>query len=294
MKGLLFLINHHENAFRTSVVPKRKEKVLGYRCMKIDCHSHIGHLPTLEESINNLLNGNEKYGVAFSLLSNLDCAEYPEKSLSPLKVHLSQEEGLEVSLNLVKQYPDKLRCLAWCNPDNEICSEHFQEMILSNRDYCLGLKFHPWESQLAIDDEKYRPYLEFASRHNLPCLFHTAKDGFSNVAFLEKWLKEFPYVKFVAAHMELYSPNHGETSIELLKKYRNLYIDSAWVPVDRVTRVLREIGIDRIFFGTDSPIDGIDTLANDIYRSYEEELSEEEKRAFYFENGKKVYNLPID
>lgn len=262
--------------------------------MKIDCHSHIGHLPTLEESIDNLLRGNEKYAVTFSLLSNLDCAEYPEKSLSPLKVHLSQEEGLLVSLDLVKQYPDKLRCLAWCNPDNEICSYEFQKMILDNRGNCLGLKFHPWESQLAIDDEKYRPYLDFANKHHLPCLFHTAKDGFSDVALLEKWLITFPKVKFIAAHMELYSPNHGETSMELLRKYDNLYIDSAWVSVDQILRVLREIGIDRAIFGTDSPIDGVDTLANDIYQQYDKYLTEEEKRAFYVDNGKKVYGLPID
>lgn len=264
------------------------------RMKKIDCHGHIGHLPTLDDSVHNLLIGNANYGVSLTLISNLDCAEYPEKSLSPLKVHLSQEEGLDIILGIVKEHPHDFRCLAWCNPDNEECSTGFQKKILDNREYCLGLKFHPWESQLAIDDEKYRPYLEFADKHHLPCLFHTAKDGFSDVALLEKWLKVFPNLTFIAAHMELYSPNNGETSLELLRKYGNFYIDSAWVNVHQIERVLREIGIDRAIFGTDSPIDGPDTLGNPMYQEYDAYLSEEEKEAFFLKNGQKVYGISLE
>lgn len=238
------------------------------------------------------MRGNEKFGFSFALISNLDCAEYPEASQSPLKGRLDQMGALLETIEITKEHIDSFRCLAWCNPHHESCDEEFQKVILSSP-LVVGLKFHPWVSQLRIDDEKYRPYLQFADRASLPCLFHTAYDGFSNIAYLEKWLIAFPNVKFVAAHMELYSPNNGETALELMRKYPNLYIDSAWVPANQIARVLREIGGDRALFGSDSPIDGEDTLDNVLYREYESALSDEEKENFFLNNGRKVYKLPV-
>ena len=44
-----------------------------------------------------------------------------------------------------------------------------------------------------------------------------------------------------------------------MEKAENLYADTAWVPVTSTIEIIKRFGSKRIFFGSDSPIDGVDT-----------------------------------
>ena len=52
--------------------------------------------------------------------------------------------------------------------------------------------------------------------------------------------------------------------------------------------------LDRVMFGTDNPIDGLDTLNNQIYLDYYNnkiKLTKKELSKVYFENALKVYKI---
>lgn len=73
-----------------------------------------------------------------------------------------------------------------------------------------------------------------------------------------------------------------------------MYADCAWVPLAHAKAVLREVGIERIMFGTDNPIDGLDTLANPMYREYFDPnngLTSKEREHLFYSNAKAFYRL---
>jgi predicted TIM-barrel fold metal-dependent hydrolase len=70
----------------------------------------------------------------------------------------------------------------------------------------------------------------------------------------------------VAAHCQLCSDNSA--AFEVMKTTPNIYGDTAWVNMKFARKILTKIGPDRIMFGTDNPIDGVDTLGNPMYHDY--------------------------
>jgi predicted TIM-barrel fold metal-dependent hydrolase len=233
--------------------------------MIIDTHAHIAHWPTIKASENEILESQEKYHVAFTLVSDCDCAEYP--SIEKYGLHkVSQEIGLRRVLEFVKKYPERLGAMVWVNPHNETVTPELEKMIEDNRSYIYGLKFHPWESHLRMTSKKLEPYIDLARKFDLPFQVHTAQDKYSDVAYVGMVAEKNPDLKFIAAHMQLLSDN--KAALIVLKKHPNVYGDTAWVDMKIAKKVLVEIGEERIVFGTDNPIDGVDTLNNPMYQSY--------------------------
>jgi predicted TIM-barrel fold metal-dependent hydrolase len=261
--------------------------------MIIDAHAHLAHWPTLKECESELLLSQERYGVAYTLISDCDCAEYP--SVTKYGIHrVSCLQGLRRVLSFVKLYPDRFGALVWINPHNEIVTPELEKCIADNRQWIHGLKFHPYESQLKISSPKLKPYLELARKFNLPICVHTAQDKYSDVAMLGAVAEKNPDIIFVAAHMQLVSDN--KAALEVLKKHPNVYGDTAWVDMKIAKKVLTEIGEDRILFGTDNPIDGVDTLNNPMYQAYYKNKVKLPGRLLHnlmYRNAEKVYHIDL-
>lgn len=262
--------------------------------MKIDAHAHIASWPTEKECIKNLLGGMKKYGVDYALVSDCDCSEYLDSGeRNPKK--LTAVEGAKRVLRLVKKYPSKIGLAIWVNPHFEKVDERLISFIEENREYVHALKIHPYESRLKISSKKIIPYIELAKRFSLPVLFHTAADEYSDIRMLCSLAKQFPDVKFVAAHLQLLSDN--QIGIECMKRATNLYCDTAWVPMKNAKKVLLEIGDSRIVYGSDTPIDGLDTYANPLYQDYwrnRYKLKKELYQKLMANNAIDLYSLPIE
>jgi len=233
--------------------------------MIIDAHAHIGSWPSLRASEQAILESNKRYGISFSLVSDCDCSEFP--SLHKYPVHqVNQLFGLKKTLQFVKSDPKHLGAAFWINPHNETITPELRELIKENRHYIYALKVHPFESHLRMTSPKMKPYLELAREFRLPLIVHTAKDRYSDVRFLALAARANPDLVFVAAHLQLCSDNLS--AIAEMKVTPNLYADTAWVEMRKAKKVLTEIGENRIMFGTDNPIDGVDTLNNPMYQAY--------------------------
>ena len=231
----------------------------------IDIHGHIASWPTLEQTEKAILFSCRKYGIAKTFVSNCDAAEFPSVGDETPK-NLSSIECFEQTLEFLRAHPKKIRAYFWIRPAAEKVTPELVSYLKANKKHILGLKFHPYCSQVRISDSRMNAYYALAEKLRLPILVHTANDVYSSIVELGKVAKRFPKVRFIAAHMELCSDH--QIAIEVMKKHPNIYGDTAWVPFEVAYQALREVGEDRLMFGTDNPIDGKHTLKNPMYQDY--------------------------
>jgi predicted TIM-barrel fold metal-dependent hydrolase len=200
-----------------------------------DGHAHVGWGMEPEFLVQLM----ERYGIELALTSNL-CTE--------LDI-VSNREMVEIE----KRYP-RLRGLAWCSPNKEGNDISDVEPFL--RDGLLaGMKLHPSLHLYSVDDSLLVPYMELCQRYDLPAQFHTAPDEFCNPTLMLGLARRHPQVKIVMLHMNLGDKDRdNDAAIEAARRAPNLYLDTSWVPSEKVIKAVREIGYERVLFGTDAPV----------------------------------------
>jgi hypothetical protein len=123
-----------------------------------------------------------------------------------------------------------------------------------------GIKFHPNHQEFFIDDPKIFPIYEKIFESGFIVLFHMGLDLWSMTGDrstperLVTILKAFPGATIIAAHMG------GYRYWDDVEKYligTDLYLDTAYsfeeLGTNRMERIIRQHGTDRILFATDSP-----------------------------------------
>lgn len=253
----------------------------------IDTHVHIGGDAAgfvMNEEL--ILQSMEKYNIDISIVSNGDSVEYADEVTKvPEEMQMSQKETLERVINFCRNHPGKIYGGFWCKPHHETLTEEVVKMIEDNRDVIVALKVHPTLSNLSFTDEKMHPYLELAKKYELPVIVHTANDEVANPMRVYEMACRYPFLTFIMAHMGLGTDN--KLAVDLMEKAPNLYADTTWVPVETTLEVIRRYGSERVMFGSDNPIDGLDTYAcnpwgePNMYPQYFGPLKEMIRRADY-------------
>ncbi len=227
--------------------------------MIIDTHVHIGGEKVgFDMSEDKVLAAMEKYNIDFCLVSNGDAAEVDhEQQLIPQEYQVSQEDALRRCIAFARKYPKKIGVGVWVKPLTETVTEELEQLIAENRDVIYALKLHPYHSKISPVDKKTLPYLELAKKYRLPVVSHTGCGPEDAPVHVYEAAKLFPEIPFVMVHMGLGSDN--KEALELLGKADNLYGDTAWVPVETTIEAVRRYGSSKMMFGSDAPIDGVDT-----------------------------------
>jgi predicted TIM-barrel fold metal-dependent hydrolase len=183
----------------------------------------------------------------------------------------------------VKSRPDLLP-LAVCQPKTGSIDK-IKQLFEENPDKFIGLKFHPDGHELIASDVKYEPYLKFAQKEKLPCLFHCGIgwDGdrlveesrrYSSPEAIYQAAKKIPDTPVILAHLGAGGPVvHKKAISVLLESLKNndakLYADISWVDCDTkekptIVGSIKDLkerhALDRLLFGTDAPIGEFETL----------------------------------
>ena len=268
--------------------------------MIIDSHTHIGTIPPFDMKVEELLSSMERFGIDFSLVSNVEAAEFdhvgdpvPPPFIKP------QDQVLRETLAIARKAPDKLGVLPWLRIHSELPDAGFIAMIKDNLDIIYGLKLHPFHSRTAPDDPKLEPVYELAAELHLPVVSHTGGCEEAMSPHLYNAAKRHPEIDFVMVHMDLGTDN--STALDLLGKLPNLYGDTTWVPVSTTVEAIRRYGSKKMIFGTDNPIDGENTLLHNktgdrsLYQQYFKELKELISEAEYddlmHKNAERVFSI---
>lgn len=273
--------------------------------MIIDTHVHIGIYKQLGFNMpeNILLESIEKYHINFSLVSDIEAAEF-DHNLKPLpkETQITQKQSLLRVLKFTKDNADKIGAFVWVKPASETVDEEFKELIMKNREFIYGIKVHPFHSMTAVDDKAMQPFLELAQELHLPVVAHTGGCEEANAIHMYNAAKMYPDVDFVMVHMGLGTDN--QEAINLLGKLPNLYGDTTWVPIKSTVQVVNLYGSEKILFGSDNPIDGLDTYHNNpkgeisIYPSYfndlESMIGTEGYENIMYKNAMRIFNIKED
>jgi len=168
-----------------------------------------------------------------------------------------------------------------------------------------GLKLHPVVNRFLPGDRGLWPAYSKAEEMGVPILFHSgaAEAGGSTHAGnarpgrFDEVLSTFPRLVVVLAHL---GNVFLAESVELAQKHDNVYFDtSAIISLTEtegglsdaeLVRLIRQIGVDRVLFGSDwpwfPPQPGIERIKN-------LDMTEEEKQSILGKNAARIYNFDV-
>ncbi|MBQ7504979.1 MAG: amidohydrolase family protein [Ruminococcus sp.] len=270
--------------------------------MIIDTHVHIGHMIGFNMREADVLYSMEKYNIDFSLVSNIECAEFNKNGKKiPRILQKSQNRVFRNTLDFARRYPDKIGVLVWVKLFSEKPDEEFENLIKNNRDIIYGLKFHPFHSLVAPDDERAEPYYEIAEKYNLAVVSHTGGCEEARSIHLYNAALKHPNINFVMVHMDLGTDNRE--ALDLLAKLSNLYGDTSWVPLKTTLEAVKRYGSEKTLFGSDNPIDGKDTyqynkwgersLYQEYFNEFKKLVSQEDYDNIMCKNAEKIFGIKI-
>lgn len=262
--------------------------------MIIDIHTHVGRTSDFNLPKKVLLDSINRYSIDFVLISNIAGSEVDQKQ----RIYDEQQQIDQVWLNektieFASLHADKMKVLLWCKPLTQGYTPAFEKLYKKHRKMICGLKIHPYYSKMKMNDRRMEGYIQMAEMHKLPILVHTAQDEYSDPQAVYEMALKYPKVKFILGHMELGSGH--ERVVELMKKAPNLYADTAWVNAHDIYYIIQEIGSDRIMFGTDNPVNGVDTYNDGMIQTYfkelKEHLNEDDYANLMYKNAIRIFGL---
>ena len=172
-------------------------------------------------------------------------------------------------------------------------------MFEENIQYIKAIKLHSYHSNTSILDEVMKPYIELAEKHHLPFIIHTGGCEKARCTHIAQAALKHPTIDFVMVHLDLGS-DHKE-ALDALGMADNLYGDTTWVPMEVTLEVVKRYGSHKIMFGSDGPIDGIDTYQTNnlnepsMYLDYWHKLpkliSKADWENIMYKNAIKIFNL---
>ncbi len=216
----------------------------------IDAHAHIGSFRGYDLSTENLLANIERFGVRLALISNIDGAHLPERTLD-----LDENSANRITLETVRKHPGKLRGLAWSRPSDPQGSPANLEPYLREHGF-VGVKLHPDMNQFPADSACVDGYLALCAKYEVPAVFHSgAKGENSGPEKIYAAAKRHPDVPIVLYHMGFLGPHNDAIATvkeSLQKKDAQLYLETSQADPEAVLQAIKELGADRVLFGTDA------------------------------------------
>lgn len=159
-----------------------------------------------------------------------------------------------------------------------------------------GIKIHPNNSGMAIDDDYNRAIFSFAEKEKIPVAIHSYPNNAEDVCAAERIVRiaeKYPEMKLIVSHMGAFQWEH------LLPL--NCLVDmSAILPdyaraygIAKTNEILRAFGVERLLFATDYP-DNRHLKPWEIYDSYyailnQMDFTQQEAEQIAYQNVKRVF-----
>jgi predicted TIM-barrel fold metal-dependent hydrolase len=209
----------------------------------IDFHAHIGAWPsswmpaTTHEAV---LRSAVRVGIVHSVISHLE------------GIWVDARHGNERAIAAARQHPEALSVHLVANP-------HFADHAEVLRDQLAdpvvrGIKVHPDTHFCPIDDERYGWIWQLAVETNTPVLSHGfGGSPWSDPSRFGVVAERFPDLRLVIGHSGANIDGFRAT-IEVAQRHPNLMAEicGSWLTGRWLSTLVRELGAERVLFGTDS------------------------------------------
>lgn len=157
-------------------------------------------------------------------------------------------------------------------------------------------KVNPIVTGLEPENAYYKPLLEYLNFKRAVVILHTGEiqsqffkaPSFGRASTYEGWLKKYPDIKFLAAHMNFHEPDEV---IQLAQDYEHLSLICSWQGEEAIEKAVKELGSERVFFGSDWPLlgDNISVQKTRILNLVTAgKISEHDAQNIFFNNAEKL------
>ena len=164
-----------------------------------------------------------------------------------------------------------------------------------------GIKLHPGSQRFYPNDPRLWPAYSTAQEIGLPVIFHGGRFAspvqYARPKNFVDVLEAFPNMVLVMAHI---GTGYEHEAVSLARTYPNLQFDcsavisrsaaNGEVPGERIAAIIRDVGVERVMFGSDFPWYDPADAAERLRRM---DFSEEEKRLLFAENAIRIYKLEV-
>ena len=229
----------------------------------IDIHGHIGSFKGFDLSTETLLANVNEYRLHYVLVSNIDGAELPETD------NVDELTANNRTVEFLRRHPEHFRGLLWSRPNDG--SPAALEKFLADsslRGLFVGIKIHPEMNHFPADAPTVDGYLALCEKYRLPALFHSDLPGSNgDPRKIYDVARRHPLVPVVLYHSGFKSNHDSAFAVvkeAIARNDANLYLETAQVGVNDMMRGIREVGVDRMLFGTDATYFG-----KEHYKRYE-------------------------
>ena len=231
----------------------------------IDCHAHYGltypmYVPYWSEK--QFIDYVNLIGIEYICISHF------------LSVGPDFKAGNDEVFRLMKRYPHKIIGQAVINPN-------YPSEVRIELERCFNngfriFKLHPMFHEYRADGKNYKPVYEFCDDNKLIILSHS----FESPDFLEKMAKKYKNIIYIIGH------GNDKGYEEVLKNFKNVFMSIVCSnEFGEIERLVREVGSDKLLFGTDTPyLDAGFQLGSIIYA----DISDMDKRKILGKNMFKI------
>lgn len=199
----------------------------------IDSHVHVGQFTSFSFSPEDVSQLMKQLGVDYYAVSSTTmCEENYEKVVEEIQ-------------ELIKLDGNKVLPTMWITPEGLNGNiAWFLESDIPWRCLKIHLYLHPndWKT----DGEEISEVIDIARELSLPLLIHTGDDLCCSANKFERLYFNNPDITFILAH----GRPHNE-AIRLAKRYDNVFVDSAFMPVEEMKSFVDNNLSNKLLWGTD-------------------------------------------
>jgi len=204
----------------------------------IDAHCHVGSGVTCSQTADELLRQMDRHRVDSAVIVPADRF-----------IAVLNREGNEQILGVAGKYPKRFIPFVSVNP-------WYGEQAVTELSRCFdlgasGVKLHPPIQGFQITDAIVFPVVEYAVEHGKPIYFHTGTAVCSSPFQLTELAMRYPAGTFIMGHAA-YADYWNDVAASV-RAVPNVYIEtSQHLPVF-IRDLVKQVGADRIVYGSDSP-----------------------------------------
>ncbi len=207
----------------------------------LDAHGHLGIFPGtvgVHGGYKKLIEVMDKRGISQTAVS------------STYAITGDYVLGNNEMLDAVSESNGRILGYVTVNPNYE--KGTVEEIKRCEKDGVIGIKIHPSYSKAGINDERFKPCLEYINEKGAIALVHVYT--LNEVKEIEKTIINYPEAKIIIAHSG--TESGYKLTAELIKNHKNAYCDICMgSPRTNLLEHLVKYGDDnKILFGSDTPL----------------------------------------
>ena len=237
-------------------------------------------------------------GGSFALESHLEAMEKSgiDMSLCWLSPHhYSDAEGVAAGNRYVaeamRSHPDRILGFGWADPTFGLEQAKRCATICVEELGLYGVKMNGAQNDYFIDDPVVGlPLAEHIASLGKAIAFHIGPDAYEKTHPLRAAViaRLFPQTPMLMVHMGMTHEDMNTAVIEAAKLCPSMYLVGSGTTYQAVLRAIRDLGADRVLFGTDSPFQKMKVIQRMYESALEDECTPEEIELVMSGNAKRL------